>query len=193
MEEKFSPEESLQLIQTMIDKTKDSVADKSFYFLLWGWLVFIACILQFVLKAIIKSPLHPIVWNLMFVGVIVSLFRGVKEGKRKKVRTYIDESLGYLWVSIFITQLIFVFVFSRHGNWENSYTFFILLYAIGCFITGRILSFSPLVWGAVGCWLIAILSTFTGYDYNILLCALAILISYIIPGHLLRMDQKKKL
>jgi len=41
-EENFSPEESLQFIQTMIDKAKDSVADKSFYFLLWGWLVFIA-------------------------------------------------------------------------------------------------------------------------------------------------------
>ena len=47
-EESFSPEESLQVIQTMIEKTKSKVVDNSFYFLLWGWLVFIASIGQFI-------------------------------------------------------------------------------------------------------------------------------------------------
>jgi hypothetical protein len=32
-EENFSPEESLLVIQSMMDKTKASLADKSFYFL----------------------------------------------------------------------------------------------------------------------------------------------------------------
>jgi hypothetical protein len=192
MEEKFSPEDSLMLIRTMIDKTKDSVADKSFYFLLWGWLVFTACIMQFVLKVFIQFPMHWIGWNLLFLGVIVSFYRAVKEGKKRVVTTYIDESLGYTWISIFITQMVFVFVFAYRGNWEYSYTFFILLYAIGCFITGKIISFPPLVRGALGCWVLAIISTFTPFDYNILLCALAILISYIIPGYLLRMNFKKQ-
>jgi hypothetical protein len=191
-EEKLLPEDSLQLIQTMIDKVKNTVADRSFYFLLWGWLVFIASLLQFTLKVFVKYSNHGAAWNLMFIGIIVSIFRGVKEGKRKIVTTYIDDSLRYTWISIFITQLLFVFVFMRRGDWENCYTFYMLLYAIGCFITGRILKFSPLVWGAIGCWFLAIFSTFASFDYNILLCALAILISYIIPGHLLRLNYRKK-
>jgi hypothetical protein len=44
--ETLSPEESLQVIRTMIEKAKTTVADNSFYFLLWGWLVFIAALLQ---------------------------------------------------------------------------------------------------------------------------------------------------
>jgi hypothetical protein len=191
-EEKFLPEESLQLIQTMIDKVKNTVADRSFYFLLWGWLVFIASLLQFVLKVLVKSSNHGAAWNLMFIGIIVSIFRNVKGAKKRTVTTYVDDSLRYTWISIFITQLLFVFVFMRRGDWEYCYTFYMLLYAIGCFITGRIIKFSPLVWGAIGCWFLAIVSTFASFDYNILLSALAVLISYIIPGHLLRLNYRKR-
>jgi hypothetical protein len=193
MEEKdISPEDSLMIIQTMIDKTKNTVADNSYYFLLWGWLVFAACIGQFVLKVIIKSPYHPLVWSVSFLGIVLSVLHGVKEGKRIRVRTYIDESLNYLWTSITISYILFGFAFARMG-WENCYTFYMLLYAIGCYFTGKALKFPPLVWGAVGAWLLSITSFFAPFDYNIILCALAILISYIIPGHLLRMNYKKQL
>ena len=50
-EEKFSPQESLRLIQSMIDKTKQDISDNSIYFLVWGWITFVACAGQFVLKA----------------------------------------------------------------------------------------------------------------------------------------------
>jgi hypothetical protein len=46
--ENLSPQQSIDLIQSMIDKTKNTVADGSVFFLLWGWVVFIACILQYI-------------------------------------------------------------------------------------------------------------------------------------------------
>jgi hypothetical protein len=189
--ENFSPEESLLVIQSMIDKTKNSVADKSFYFLLWGWLVLIASLGQFVLKVIVRTDLHPIVWNLMFAGVIVSWFHGRKERSKIRVRTYIDESIQHVWISIGFCQGLLIFIFARNNHWEYCYTFFMMLYAIGCFITGRILKFAPLVWGAFASWALVVVSTFTSYDYNILLMAAAILLSYIIPGQLLRRKYKK--
>jgi hypothetical protein len=83
------------------------------------------------------------------------------------------------------------FIFARLG-WQDCYSFYIVMYAIGSFVSGRALKFSPLVWGSVGCWLLAIISTFTSFDVNILLGALAVLISYIIPGHLLRIQYLKQ-
>jgi len=68
-----------------------------------------------------------------------------------------------------------------------------LLYAVGSFVTGRTLKFPPLVWGAVGSWLLALLSTFTSFDLNMLLCGAAIIVSYIIPGYLLRNKYRKQL
>jgi hypothetical protein len=190
-EETFTAEQSLQVIRTMIDKTKNSVADDSYYFLLWGWLVFAACILQFILKVIVQTPYHPVAWNLMFVGVLFSVLHGIKQNKERKVKTYVDEMLNHLWISIFFSYVLFGFIFARMG-WENCYSFYMLLYAIGSFVTGRSLKFSPLVWGAIGSWLLAILSTFTSFDVNMLLCACAILISYIIPGYLLRNKYKRQ-
>jgi hypothetical protein len=192
LSEDFSPQESLRIIQTMIEKARNSVADKSFYFLLWGWLVFIAAIGQFILKVIVKTEWHPVVWNLMIVGSIVSIFHSRKEHEKKRVKSYVDESIGYLWIAVGITQGLLIFVFARQGDWQDCYTFFILLYSIGCFVTGRILKFRPLVWGAVSGWLLAILTTFAGYDYNILVMALAILVSYIIPGYILRKEYREK-
>ncbi|MDP4148414.1 MAG: hypothetical protein Q8927_20515 [Bacteroidota bacterium] len=191
-EDDFSPQESLLFIQTMIEKARDSVADKSFYFLLWGWLVFAAALGQFFIKVILKSDWHPIVWTLMIVGAIASIFRGRKEHGHLKVRSYVDESLAIMWIAIGITQGMLIFVFSRQGDWQDCYTFFILLYSLGCFVTGRILKFSPLVWGAAAGWLLAIVTTYATYDYNILVMALAILVSYIIPGYLLRKEHREK-
>jgi len=175
----------------MIDRAKNSVVDKSFYFLLWGWLVFIGCILQFTLKVIVQTDLHPVAWNIMYIGFIVSFWYGRRERKRKIVKTYVDETLQNTWITVGISQTLVVFIFLRRGGWENCYTIFILLYSIGCFITGRTLKFPPLVWGAIICWGLAILSTFTTYDTNILICAAAILVSYIIPGYLLRSQYRK--
>ena len=188
----FSPRESLQFIQTMIEQARGSVADKSFYFLLWGWLVLIAALGQFFIKVILKSDWHPIVWNLMFIGGIVSIFKSRREHGRIRVKSYVDESVTIMWIAIGITQGMLIFVFARQGDWQNCYTFFILLYSLGCFVTGRILKFKPLVWGAVTGWMLAIVTTFATYDYNILVMALAILVSYIIPGYLLRKEHREK-
>ena len=70
-EEDFSPEQSLQLIRSMINSTQQDMSAKGIYFLVWGWLTFIACVGQFVLKNIVHYEKHYIVWWLMLLGVAV--------------------------------------------------------------------------------------------------------------------------
>ena len=188
-EENFSVEESLQVIHTMIDKTRSSVADNSFYFLLWGWLVLIGALLQYVLVVFVKTPANGAAWNVMFIGFIVSIIRRSRQ-KPRRVKTYVDEGLANIWLCILVVQLLMVFVFFRRGDWEHCYTFFILLYSVGCFLTGRLLKFAPLIWGAASCWALALLMTYVDVTTNMLLMAAAVLFSYIIPGYLLRRDYK---
>ena len=85
--ENFSPEDSIRVIQAMIEKTKFTVADNSYYFLLWGWLVFIGCIGQFVLKVLVQYPYHYLIWNITFIGIIFSIYHGVKGRGQKKAKT----------------------------------------------------------------------------------------------------------
>jgi len=188
--ENLSPQQSIDLIQSMIYKTKNAAADSSVFFLLWGWVVFIACLLQYILKNVAHYQHHYYAWLIIVVGIVGSVYLGIQRDKTVTVKTYISESIEQLWISIGITFFALAFIFGKIG-YENSFTFYILLYGIGCFVTGRLIKFSPLVWGGIGAWLLAVLSAYLDYDSNILVTAASILISYIIPGYLLRIKYRK--
>jgi uncharacterized membrane protein len=118
-EEKFSPEESIKLIQSMIDKTKRGISVKSHYFLVWGWLTFIACTGQFILKHILNYEKHYYVWLLTIVGIVYSMYMGIREGKTETVKTYISDSMTYLWTGMGITYLVLSIVLSKIG-WNTT-------------------------------------------------------------------------
>jgi hypothetical protein len=191
-DEKITPQDSIRIIQAMIDSAKNTVADKSFYFLLWGWLVFVGCVAQYILKVVFLYPYHPLVWTIVLVGFVISTWRGAKERKVQRVRSYVDANLDYLWIGIVGAYILVDFTFARIG-WRNCFTFYMLLYALGTFVTGMAIKFRPLVWGAVSCWIMAFISLYLSFDLNILLSALAILVSYIIPGYLLQKKFKKSM
>ncbi len=189
----LSAEESLALIKNMINKTKDSVADDSFYFLLWGWLVFGCCISAFILKVYVHYPNHFVVWWLMPVGGIVSWIYGAKQSKKQRVKSFIDEALDYLWIAIALAFICLVAINILNGRtWQTAFTYYILLYAIGTFVSGSLLRFKPLVYGGLINFALAAVSIKFDYDYQLLIGGLAILISYIIPGHLLRIKYQKQ-
>ncbi len=188
--ENFSPQDSIELIQSMINKTKNAVADSSIFFLLWGWVVFSACVLQYILKNVVQYQQHYHAWFLIIIGIAGSVYIGVQKGRKEKVKTYVSESVEQLWMGIGISYFVLAFIFAKIG-YQHSFSFYILLYGIGCFVTGRLIKFSPLVWGGIGAWLLAVLSGYLDYDTNILVTAAAILISYIIPGYMLRMKYKR--
>jgi len=62
---------------------------------------------------------------------------------------------------------------------------------LGTFVSGSIIRFRPLIFGGLIAWVLAVASTFVNYDYQMLFGAAAILISYIIPAHLLRIKKEK--
>ena len=189
-DDSFSPQESIELIQRMIHKTKNAAADSSVFFLLWGWVVFAACLLQYVLKIVMHYQHHYYAWFIVIAGITGSIYLGIQKDKTGLVKTYISEGIEQLWTGSGVTFFALVFIFGKIG-YQNSFTFYILLYGIGCFVTGRLIKFSPLVWGGIGASLLAILSAYLDYDTNIFVTAGSILISYIIPGYLLRIKYKK--
>jgi hypothetical protein len=185
-EENFSPQESLRLIQSMISKTKEDMSDNGIYFLVWGWLTFIACTGQFILKHIYNYEKHYQVWWLIVIGVVFSVYYGAKEEKRQKVKTYIGDSIKYLWIGMGISYFVLSIILSRTGWGTVVFPFFIMMYGLGTFVSGSILRFRPLIIGGIAAWALAIGAGYVEYDYQMLFGAAAILISYIIPAYMLR-------
>ena len=68
------------------------------------------------------------------------------------------------------------------------FPFLILLYGIGTFITGRIIQFKPLIFGGLACFMLCVLITYVEGPEKLLILALSVLLSYIIPGILLKRE-----
>jgi hypothetical protein len=186
MEENFSPQDSLELIRSMISKTRANMGENKVYFLLWGWVTFAAIVSQFILKVVLRNERHYLVWLVVIPTVIINIIYATRRRNRPAVRTYVSESMGYLWTGVGISFFVLsVIISSRPAGWMDAWPLFILFYGLGTFVSGKILQFKPLIMGGIFNWMLALASIFVAFDYQLLLAAAAILTSYIIPGHLL--------
>jgi hypothetical protein len=189
-ENEFSPQESLRLIRSMIETTKYSLSDNSHYYLLWGWAVMIGCLLQYLLLTIFKYPHHYYAWFVILVAVVLQIMFIINDKKKERVKTFIKEANGNLWTIIGLSFVALFFIFSKMG-WVNSFPIYILLYGIGTSVSGCLIKFKPLIIGGAVNMVLSAIAVHLRYDLQILMTALAILISYIIPGHLLRLHYRK--
>ena len=175
--------ESLSIIQSMVNKTQRQFSDDSFYYIMWGWLVLAASITHFTLMWL-KIEQAPMVWLLMPVGVIVSMIYGAKQSKKEKVKTYVNTYMGYLWGAMGMAMIVVLAMGFRLE--DKTYPMLILIYGIGTFVSGGLLSFRPLIIGGVICFVLSVSSFFVVFQYQLVFIAIAMLVSYIIPGHLLK-------
>ena len=191
MEKELTPQESLSIIRSMIDKAKHTLGDSSHYFLMWGYAVLIGCVLQYSLLSAGYEH-HYRAWLVMLVALVMHFVFIARDSKRENVSTYIGDANGYLWMGIGISFSVLVFLFSRIG-WQHCFPFYILFYALGTFVSGKLIRFQPLVLGGIASFVLAVVASFVKYEYQILLTAISILVSYIIPGHILRAQYRKQI
>lgn len=188
----FSPKDSLQLIDNMINRAKDRFTENGFLYLLWGWLIFISAVSHFIL---LKTRLlkHPeMIWMSCWVAIIFQIVYLVRKNKKVKVKTYSDGIMDNIWMCFGICMMVLIIIVSRNNLWIYMYPFTLMIYGIPTFLSGVVMRFTPLKVGGMSCWVLAILSTFFMPIYYLLLLAAAVLIAWIIPGYLLRKKFKNQ-
>jgi len=195
-ENNFTPQESLQLIESMINRAKDKYAEDGSLYLMWGWLVFICSLLQFLLLHVFQYEYHYIVWLATIPFFIFQYFYVSKKQKQQKVVTYADNIVGYVWLTFAIVIILLGFIVGLLTTGEY-YTHIIhillAIYGMPVFLTGVIVRFKPLTIGGIACWILCIISCFiTIYDYQFLLIPVAMLVAWVIPGYLLRAKYKQQ-
>ena len=164
-----------------------NISENRFYFLLWGWVVLAAVLVQFVLKVLLEFRYHYSVWMAFIPAAIIITIVHSRKQDRNSYRTYVGDSMGYLWMGIGISFFVLCFLLSNvQGGWLKAFPFFILFYGLGTFVSGKILQFRPLVIGGICNWLLAAIAVYLPYDYQMLITGLAILVSYIIPGYMIK-------
>lgn len=188
-QENFKVEDSLQLIDLMINKAKNRLVDDGFLFIFWGWLVFLVAVSFYVLtKLNIENAF--LVWYAMPAGGIFTMLYVLRMQKKERVKSFVDEYLMYIGIAFGVSLTIILVM-----GWKlqmNCYPMVILLYALTTFIYGGILKFRPLVMFGALSFPISIGAFFTDFHTQILLLALSVFVSYIIPGHMLQFKYKQQ-
>lgn len=193
-EQDFSGEESLAIIQSMINKVRNRFSEDGHLYLLWGWVVLVCSITQFILEHLVHYAQSYYVWFACWLTFIYQAVYMMKKRRKKTVRTYTDEIIKYVWIVFLINMILVGIVFGMIFNNEyNSATnaFFLILYAAPIFLCGIILRFTPLVIGGIFCWVLSVVSFYIPDDYKILLVSAAMIVAWIIPGYLLRARYRK--
>ena len=191
MEEKeLSNEESLKLINRMIYEAKGYFYESGIGGLIYGFSIAICSLLTYFReKEILAFPFNP--FYLMTPIFFLQGWIQYKEEKKKKAKTYIDESVNYVWLGYFLS----VFA-ALCGNFANAgyiiITIILFLTSLAAFITGMLTKFRYHVICGIICMLISIASFFMqNVNIYLLLSVMAVMV-WLIPGFILRAHFKKQ-
>jgi hypothetical protein len=195
MEDNFTPEKSLQAIHSMIETAKDHLSENGHLYLLWGWVVLICSLTEFILIQLGFTN-HGAVWFLTWLALIYQFIYLRKQHGKEKVRTYAGSMIGFVWLAFLILMVLMTFLLlhgNEKANYQLFYPVFLALYGMPTFLSGALLKFRPLIAGGIGCWLLSVLSVYILPEYQLLLISTAMIIAWIVPGYLLRAKYKKQL
>lgn len=190
MEREMSEKESLLIIQQMLQRAKQNISDGSIFYLIWGWAVLASTLGQYLLTRMdVKES--GMVWPVfMLSAAIISIVIGRKKGKKQRFVTFVGHSINYVWMG-FGAYLILIFFMVPLAGWQAGYLLIIGLYGLGTFVSGGILKFRPLIVGGLLSIVLAIAGVIFSNHINtldsmLLMLSASVIISYLIPGYMLR-------
>ena len=187
----FDENQSLQVIKEMIQVSQKKLKNDGVLFILWGWVMFYNYISSYVLRDIvityqIKKGFEYFGTGLgifAFAFTIYYIFRN-----SRKVTTYIGISLRYVWISL-IVCLSLTNMILFHGlkglNVELQHPILMLFIAFAIVVTGGILRYRLIIFGGIVFGILAYTCSYLSIEWQMICEAVAWLIAFIIPGHIL--------
>jgi hypothetical protein len=209
-EKKLTEQESLNLITMMINKAKESYHDTGIGAIMWGAVIAV-CSLVRLAEIHFGYRLPFDIYLLTLVAIIPQILISIREKKERKVKSYDDPYLDYIWlgfgISIFLLILICNNIFNEWGAWTNQYTpatgkgnsygfyefvgpLFLMLYGMPTFITGAACKFKPMLWGGIFCWICCIIAIYTSIKIDLLLTAASAILAWLVPGVIMEKEYR---
>ncbi len=209
-EKKLTEQESLHLITMMINKAKESYHDTGIGAVMWGAVIAI-CSLVRLSEIHFEYKLPFDIYLLTLVAIIPQILISIRDKKERKVKSYDDPYLDYIWlgfgISIFLLILICNNIFNEWGAWTNQYKpatgngnsygfyefvgpLFLMLYGMPTFITGAACKFKPMLWGGIFCWICCIIAVYTSIKIDLLLTAASAILAWLIPGVIMEKEYR---
>ena len=185
----LSPQQSLDLIQSMIRQAHGNMSSNSFYLILWGWVVVAAnlgmyCMIQF---TDISYP--QLIWLIAIPAWVISMVHGARQGRKEHKTSHLDKVNMWLWIAFGICILPVIAFMSKLNFQVNP--LILIITALPTFVTGIMIKFKPLIWGGISFYVLGIICFMVSPIHQFLIGGVAVTCGYLIPGYLLKAIRKK--
>lgn len=187
----FDEKKSIHLIQEMLQVSKRKFKADGILMVLWGWIMTVHYTTMYILDTTyvnyyLKRNLKYVVTGLVFLGIAFTVYYIFTQ--RKKVQTYIGVSLRCVWVGMFLSMVLInliQFNVLHEINFELQHPIFMVIIAFATVVTGGILRYKLIITGGICFALLAFAASYFPLSTQLLLEAIAWLIAFVIPGHIL--------
>lgn len=183
-DEPLSQAKSLQLIEEMIFKAKNSYHESGTSALLWGSIIMFCSAVSF------GNTYWKVTWLnqvglLTFLAVIPQIIISVRESKAQKYKSHTYNAMSGIWISFGVAILLASY-YTSVIKVEGAASLFLILYGMPTFATGFTHRFKPMIIGGIICWVSAVICIYTNRQIDLLLFFIAAFFAWFLPGLILR-------
>ena len=191
--ENLTPEESFAIINKAITNFKINYKEFASIFLLWGWVLGLASLSNFILlKILIGKEAYNLTgpytlgnWGIfMVIGFVIMLIMLRRINRTKKVFSHLEVYVDKLWQVAAISFFIAIVICMKLEIAPPP--LMLLLGGLATTATGRFLKFKPMVLGGIVFFMGSIATAFITNEYMAIIVCIAIVCGYLVPGYLLK-------
>ncbi len=182
----FNEKQSLEVIRDMINSSKQNLSENAAHFLIWGWAILVAAVIQYAVLLMQSDFRTEYTW---FAAILIAGFAagytGYKQDKKKQSKTYVDRMMTAVWGGsggMFTILAMTGFVF----DWVFIYPAIIAVYSWGVLISGALLKFKPMIVAGTTGFFIAGITVYMTNIHIVLMLILSLIIVYLIPAYMLK-------
>jgi hypothetical protein len=194
--DEMQAKEEIQLIKVMLEKTKKATAESGTLFIVWGVLITLALVGNFVLAYFKKFDWEWLNWIAVTVaGWIYSVIYGIRKERREPVRTYIQTAARHLYFACGTAFLLVGIVFPalKVYSYEAIPILIAAVSGILFIVMGGIYEWPLLKWAGFLWWVGAVgMSLLKSDSGRILVFTILFIAAYLVPSFVLRAKYKKE-
>lgn len=204
-EKKINEKESIEIITSMIARTKERyMLGDGNIMLMWGYVTLCVSLVIWILLSVTHNPAVNWLWYLIWIiGGIATPVMAKREAVKKGVKTYIDSIISRLWIMVGYAAILstigcLALFFMAHADaWAAMFIFALIIVSFAEIANGIVLNEKSLViGGAIGlaagifvtCCIAARISLIATWIMPIFIIAFVCMM--IIPGHIINYKAK---
>ena len=200
MDANFNHEQSLTLINEMIQRAQNNVRKgKTYSMIFWGYVIAAAAVTNSVLIYTLSNPNQSfLIWLVTVPAFVVSYFIERSDTRAVLVKTHIDKIGSMVWTGFAVSIYVFLAVIFTIAFQIKAPAIFqlitpviLVMVGMGQFVTACVYRSKAWYWVAALFWAGAVVCAFLDVDMQHIVLSACMLFGFIIPGYLLNHKAKK--